>query len=506
MERGQRAPARGAPTLVGAEAEAEAIASYNALLRAQPDLGRETYRALAEVQHTDDLMMPGRLLCSVLRPRLLSVARAEQLARVSSVLASAFERMGELLLSSDRLLDLVGASDLERSIWEVNPGYPGFTLSSRLDSFMVGNEPRFVEYNAESPAGIGFGDRLTQIFRALPVMQRWEGYDSLRPYEGRRHLLETLLWAYDAWAEGGRLAGRAKALSYRGRAGGPLGRTLSYGSVQDGGDEFRGRGLPSMAIIDWDTVITKRDFELCGEYFRQHGIPVVIADPRSFEYRGGVLFHSGEPITLIYRRVLLHELLEKAEEAQPLLQAYRDGAVCMVNSPRSKLLHKKAVFALIGDPRLGLTLTKEEQAIVEATIPWTRLLVPGETTYGERRVDLLSFVLAEQERLVLKPVDDYGGRGVVLGWESSSEEWERALETGLQGQYIVQERVPVPQEDFPVWEEEAGQVEAIPLLVDTDPLLFRGQMGSVLTRISGSALLNVSAGAGSTTPTFALSL
>ena len=40
------------------------------------------------------------------------------------------------------------------------------------------------------------------------------------------------------------------------------------------------------------------------------------------------------------------------------------------------------------------------------------------------------------------------------------------------------------------------------LAIDLDPYLFHGRPGGVLTRLSSSALLNVTAGAGSVVPTF----
>jgi len=184
------------------------------------------------------------------------------------------------------------------------------------------------------------------------------------------------------------------------------------------------------------------------------------------------------------------------------LAPYRDGAICMVNSPRSKLLHKKGLLALLSDRQLGLELSPEERSTIDASIPWTRLVRSEETQYEGERVHLPGFVLTQQDRLVLKPADDYGGRGVVLGWEVSPGEWEQSLEQALQQPYVVQEKVPVPEDYFPVWSGDS--IRMLPFMLDTDPLLFRGKLGSVLTRISGSALLNVSAGTGSTTPTFAV--
>jgi uncharacterized circularly permuted ATP-grasp superfamily protein len=250
-------------------------------------------------------------------------------------------------------------------------------------------------------------------------------------------------------------------------------------------------------------VLTKREFELCAEYFRESGIQTVITDPRHLTYRAGRVWCGEEQVTLVYRRVLLHELLERADEAEPLLRAYREGAVCMVNNPRSKLLHKKAVFALLSDQTLGLEVTSEEQLVVDSTVPWTRLVVEGPTNYNGQSVDLVNLLRSNQDRFALKPVDDYGGRGVALGWDTEPAQWQLEIENAVNRHYVVQERVDVPSEEFPAWRDEALAV--FPLLVDTDPLLFRGEMGGVLTRISGDPLLNVTAGTGSTTPTFMVS-
>lgn len=443
--------------------EAASAASYNALLEADQRLAARSWESLAEAQRVAGVEVAGRLLCTVLRPRFITATRAAELERASTTLARLMERAGELVLRSEKLLDAIGASEQEREIWYVDPGYPGFTVTSRLDSFMVGTTPRFIEYNAESPAGIAFADVLASIFREIPAIQRWDPSGSMRAYDARRALLDVLLWAYHTWG---------------------------------------GSGVPTIAIIDWEHVITRRDFELCAEYFRASGIHVEITDPRHLEYRHGKLWLGGEHISLVYRRVLLHELLEKADEAEDLLQAYRDGSVCMVNSPRSKLLHKKALFALLADGTLKLELSDEERSVLDRCLPWTRLVEDGRTTYGDDEVDLISYLLNRQETLALKPVDDYGGKGVVLGWETTPDDWERAIERAVELQYVVQERVPMPQGEFPLWNDRGITIE--PLLVDTDPLLFRCEMGGILTRVSSNTLLNVSAGTGSAAATFVI--
>jgi hypothetical protein len=440
--------------------EASLASSYNARLVADPGLAASTWDALQEAQRDRGLQVANRYLCNVLRPRFLGQERAEELARVSGVVARLMERAGELLLKRSDLLTAIGATEDEQELWEVDPGYVGFTLTSRLDSFMVGREPRFIEYNAESPAGIGFADVLAEIFLTLPAVTQWDVGRTLNALPARHRLLDTMLSAYREWG---------------------------------------GRGTPRVAIIDWEHVITRRDFEIIADYFRSEGVATVITDPRRIRYGSGRVEADGEKVDLIYRRVLLHELLEKAAEAQDLLHAYRDGAVCMVNSPRAKLLHKKALFALLSDGRLDLHMSDEEQEVVRASIPWTRIMEPGATTYGGTPIELEDFVLDNQDRLALKPIDDYGGRGVVLGWDAAADEWRRSVESALEQPYVVQERVPVANGEFPIWND--SQAETASLLVDTNPLMFSTEMGSILTRTSSDALLNVSAGTGSSTAT-----
>ena len=444
-------------------AEADAVSAYHDALFAQDGLALRTADALGRAQQDRGLVVGGRPLCAVLRPRFMGQGRHDTLAAVASVLYSLLERAGSHILASDRLLGCIGADEAERRAWEIDPGYAGFTLTSRLDSFMVEDRPRFVEYNAESPAGIAFSDVLADVFGDLPGTSAWGGMASCQAPHARPHLLETLRWAYREWG---------------------------------------GTGTPTVAVIDWDDVVTRRDFELCADYFRENGVPTVITDPRSLIYRNGKVWCGDTRVSLVYRRVLLHELLAKEDEIRPLMQAYRDGAICMVNSPRSKLLHKKSVLALLSDGSLGLSMDDAEREVVEQCLPWTRMLAPGETAYQGERRDLAQLLELYPERFTIKPSDDYGGRGVVLGWDVTRDEWLAAIERGLEGGYVVQERVPVPEEPYPVLRD--GQVETVTMLLDSNPLLFRGRMGSVLTRLSASALLNVTAGTGSAVATFVL--
>src|SRR5207237_8516879 len=119
---------------------------------------------------------------------------------------------------------------------------------------------------------------------------------------------------------------------------------------------------------------------------------------------------------------LLPELLAKREVARPLLDAYMGGDVTVVNSFRAKLLHKKMSLALLSDERYDSLYTPAQRRAVARHVPWTRKVREGHTTYDGKTIDLAEFVVRAQDRLVLTPNDEYGGKAVVRGGTLDAED------------------------------------------------------------------------------------
>jgi hypothetical protein len=272
-----------------------------------------------------------------------------------------------------------------------------------------------------------------------------------------------------------------------------------------------GTGTPTIAIVDFHEAVTWSEFEYLQGRFTAAGIPTVLADPAWLSYDGKRLYATppgGAPsaIDLVYRRVLQHEFLAQYDLDHPLIRAYAERAVCVVNPFRTKPVHTKLIMALLSDedgPAAGL-LDAEERAAVHAHVPWTRIVRGGVTRYGGEQVPLMTFAQRNRERLVLKPNDDYGGQGVLLGWETDQQAWDRALAAAQAGPFVLQERVPVPQEEYPTWTPDEG-LRVTPRYVDSDPCVYGDRAVGCLTRIASTALLNVSAGGGSAPPTFVVS-
>jgi hypothetical protein len=175
----------------------------------------------------------------------------------------------------------------------------------------------------------------------------------------------------------------------------------------------------------------------------------------------------------------------------------------VANSFRAKLLNKKAAFAVLSDPGFSGMFSPDEQRAVAAHVPWTRRVRPGRTRWRGREVDLPALLVDEREHLVLKPNDEYGGKGVLLGWHTPPEIWRAAIEGA------TRETMGATRETMIVQERKLTQTMSLPtsrdghlvneeVYADLCPFLFAGRVEGAMVRVSSSALTNVSTGGGVT--------
>jgi hypothetical protein len=169
-----------------------------------------------------------------------------------------------------------------------------------------------------------------------------------------------------------------------------------------------------------------------------------------------------------------------------------------VNSFRSELAHKKAMFGLLTDESLTTKFPLAERKAIREHVPWTRLVVSGKTTYREQSVDLNEFILQNREKLVLKPNDDYSDQHTFFGWELNAAGWERALKQATRFPYVVQERVDPVRAVFPL--VTYGHLEFREMQVDVHPHAYLGKVQGCSSWISaGGSGFSSAAGL---TPTF----
>ncbi len=400
----------------------------------------------------------GRFLCPFLRPHFIGREQLLLLRDAVRGVCKAIEALTPRMLVDEEIKSVLGFTETERRLIAVDPRYKELSVTSRLDSFLMGGSLQFVEYNAETPAGVMYSDEMNRSFlRTQLVHDFMRDYPCQTFYTADR-LLQSLLDAYEEWG---------------------------------------GREKPTIGIIDYEGLPTASEFRMIRAHFQKCGYKCLIADPRNLDYKDGVLSYQGEKIHIFYKRLLVNEYLEKEDECPAVWEAYKNQAACFVNNFRCKFLHKKAIFAVLSDPKYQEGFTEQQLQAVYSHIPWTRKLLDGETTDPNGNpIELLSWVLQNRRNLVLKPNDDYGGHGVIIGWETEESAWEDAINKCLPEDYVVQIRVNVAREHYPSW--NGSSVEMGEYAVDLDPYIFGGRVSSFMTRLSGTALCNVTSGGGST--------
>lgn len=445
----------------------KAVADYHKLLE-DPELAESSRKALDEGLERARLIFGGRRLSPYLRPHFVAESDWIRVEQICETVWSALQKVKDAAVDNDEILDELGITEIERGLVAIDPGYRQVSPTARLDSFLTDTAYSFVELNGESPAGIAYADSATGIFENLPVMKKFAEIYEVRGFQGSSKMLQVLLEAYEEY----------------------LGRKPDT--------------KPVIAIVDLKGLPTQKEFELFSDYFESQGCTAIICSPDELEFDGKYLIYKGAKIDIVYKRLLVNEYLPIIKEYPALLDAYRAGAICMVNSFRSKLVHKKAIFAVLTNENYAYLFNEAELAVIKAHVPWTRKFREEKTFNNGEEIDLVEWTRRNSGKLVLKPNDDYGGHGIYIGWNSSQALWNSAIESALEnGDYLVQERVQTSKEMFPMLDDN-GKVRMVEQLVDLDPLLFNGVVGSAFTRLSLSELANVSSGGGMV-PTFIIS-
>jgi hypothetical protein len=411
------------------------------------------------------LSMGGRLLCPFLRPNFVTRRQYETMVKTGEALISAIERMQQMVLLSTALLSKMQLLPAEKMLAAVDPGYHMAEVAARYDLQISNGSLHVLQYNADSPAGLAYAEGLADLFYDCPPVKEFRKRYQLTRIGGKRYFLSALLKAYK---------------------------------------QFGGHKKPNIAILAFRPPFGdsgQGEHELFRNYFREEGYATEIVSPEQLEYRNQALRSGSFDIDLVFRRFSVQEFLMRFDLSHPLVHAYRDRAICMVNSFRSEMTHKKALFGLLTDEKLTVKFPAAERKAIREHVPWTRLVAAGKTTYNGKNIDLQEWILKHREKLALKPNDDYSGQGSFFGWEMSDEAWDRAIRQAARQPYVVQEKVEPARSVFPLRGD--GGIEFRETRVDVHPQAYMGKIQSCSSWLSWGTTSGFSTSAG-LAPTFIL--
>lgn len=426
----------------------EAIARYHRILESEPYRDLRWVKNLQEQMEARRLSAGGRLLCPFLRPNFVTQRQYDAMVKNGEALISAVDRMMQMALASPQLLSTMQLLPAEKMLAAIDPGYAMPEVSAQIGLQINNGSMHVQRYSPDSIAGGAYAEGLSDVFYDCAPVKEFRRRYHLTRVGAKKPFLQALL---KAW------------------------KLFSGNSPKK----------PNIAILEIHAG-TGSEYEIFRDYFRSEGYQAEMVSPDQLDYRGGVLRGNGMDIDLLYRRVSAQEFLMKFTLDHPLVHAYRDRRVCVVNSFRSEITHKKAMFALLTDESLTAKFPAAEKKAIQENIPYTRVVKAGKSTWRRRHIDMIEFLRARRKQLVLRPNDDYADLPSFVGAEHDEVSWERAIREAQRAPYVVQENVKPVRTVFPMM--TFGNLEFKEMQVDVQPQAYLGKVASCPSYVSSPGI------------------
>ena len=385
-------------------------------------------------------------------PLILSKGQLGFISSVAEAMLRLMEKATALFLENPSVREVFDFSPQQLELIEVDPGYEHAIPCARFDSFFDGEDIHFTEINTDGTAGMDGSEKISKLFQASPFVKDLFPSSRVSTFDISQNVLDTLLDCY------GQFAGSKSAKK------------------------------PRIAIVDWKETRTSAEFFSFAEYCRSRGYEAVVADPRDLEYDGKTLSYEGSTIDLIYRRVVSGEYIERLDEVEAMTRAFKEHHVCVVGSFRSDVAFSKKVFGLLHTPEFGGLFTEEELALAQKHVPWTQPFGDRECDYRGKSFAMPELARANKDDFVLKPSSLYEGRGISLGFDKTTSQWDAAIEAALKGDYILQEFIR--EVEMPVGALK-DEFKLEPRFIHIGEYIFGGKLAGLYCRAAEGPLIDM---------------
>lgn len=370
---------------------------------------KDHQKVMAEVEKTPAKYY-GKPVKFLYQPMFFDENDIKRFQEASYQLMQILKKVIEYYLKDEKFRSFFGFSPLLEQLILKEPGYDIPVPMGRFDVFYYyTGEFQFCELNADGSSGMVETRELQNVFE-----------NSLALEELKKDYKITTFELFYSWVE-----------------------ALLHNYKQFSG----GKEKPRIAIVDRFSSTIPNEFIEFQKVFEERGCPTIIADIRELDYKGGKLFHKDFEIDCIYRRAVTWEIVEEPEETRDFIQAYLDGAVCVVGPLRSQIIHNKNIFSILHDSSKTPFLTEEEREFIAKHIPYT-------TLFDKENKELVDFTIANKDSLVLKPMDKYASYGVSIGKDFTPEKWQDIINNQAQEGYLLQHFCQLPNMPMAIMDNE----------------------------------------------------
>ena len=256
-----------------------AIDHYHDLIRRDLNEADAQLHWFVEEQRNRKLLFGDRPLTHSLRPAFLAESTYNHIQDTVYLLRQAILKIAGAHFNNIHALDELGLTPEEIELVAIPTNVIRLSATARLDAFLTADSFKFVELNAESPAGVGYMHNLAALYRELPLFQEFTKKYPIRFISPLEHLVAGLLRTYH--------------------------------------EEFDGKvERPTFCIVDFLDIPTIHEFNIVRDYLNRHGYECEISDPRNLEIRDGWIYANGRKIDILYRRLLMNEFMSIRKECE----------------------------------------------------------------------------------------------------------------------------------------------------------------------------------------------
>ena len=205
--------------------------------------------------------------------------------------------------------------------------------------------------DACKPVGLAYSGLLADLFLELPIVKEFKrGRYKLSKIGGSKHLATAI---HEAWREFERKSRPSGSRNGHGPSK-PAIAVLQIGQENGSGNQPR---------IAAGRIAQSAGSHRAARFSRTIGI-----------FRWQAARRRVTSIDVVFRLLLTRELLARFDLSHPLLRAYRDRAVCVVNSFRSEFAQRRSLFELLTDDAVTAHLSAADRKLIRTFVPWTRIV------------------------------------------------------------------------------------------------------------------------------------
>lgn len=415
---------------------------YIDIVKENPEKYYEDYRLTVEKVAKSNARYKGKPIPFLYQPMFFTEKDIENFNNIGKVLMSIANKVTEKYIESPEYRKKFKYPKLLEELILVDPGYDVNIPIGRFDLFYGGGDKfKFIEVNTDGTSGMNEDNIFSNILLDTESMEIMKKRYNISYFE-----------LINSWVE----------------------ESLKIYSRYDKKDN-----KPNIAIVDFKETGITAEFEAFKKAYIEHGYNCVIADPRDLKYRDGKLYYEDMRIDLIYRRIVTVEFIEKSNEIPDLIEAYKDGAVCVVGSLRSQIMHNKIIFKILHDEDTLSFLSEEERNLIKNHIPITKEFGGDEKIFEQ--------VLKNKDSYIIKPIDSFASQGVNAGRDFSEEEWNDILIKCWNKDYLVQEFIDPYTRPFVQFED--GKLKVRDFKLNIGVYMYNEKFAGVYTRISRNNII-----------------